>query len=405
MTGASTCSPARPVPGKSIVIDAISAIMGQRAYRDMIRTGADKAVVQGIFTDVPEFSWFSENGVDYDREVVIRRDIFLDGKNVCRVNGSLVSVAVLNKLGMQLINIHGQHDSATLFDEDNHLQFLDDFAENQDIRAAYLEKYQTLCALRREMDSLNMDEGEKLRRMETLRYQIEEITKANLKEGEDEALEDRRKLLQNSEKISDSLEEAAGALYGGDDTDGGGGPAAAGPGGPVPAGPLYGQLCCPAGAGHGPDVPGPGRGRGGRDARDSPFLFRRRVGADRKPSGCDSSASTEVRGYLHRPFWNTAPRLRKNWIIWNSPGAAGTAEGKSGPGGKGSPCGCPGPAEKPAGDGQRTGKAYSGGIDPAGYAEGPVCLPFYGAGTGPDRCRCGGVLYVRQRRRSLEAPE
>ena len=102
--------------GKSIVIDAISAIMGQRAYRDMIRTGADKAVVQGIFTDVPEFSWFSENGVDYDREVVIRRDIFLDGKNVCRVNGSLVSVAVLNKLGMQLINIHGQHDSATLFD-------------------------------------------------------------------------------------------------------------------------------------------------------------------------------------------------------------------------------------------------------------------------------------------------
>ena len=73
--------------GKSIVIDAISAIMGQRAYRDMIRTGADKAVVQGIFTDVPEFPWFSENGVDYDREVVIRRDIFLDGKNVCRVNG------------------------------------------------------------------------------------------------------------------------------------------------------------------------------------------------------------------------------------------------------------------------------------------------------------------------------
>lgn len=206
--------------GKSIVIDAISAIMGQRAYRDMIRTGADKAVVQGIFTDVPEFRWFAENGVDYDREVVIRRDIFLDGKNVCRVNGSLVSVAVLNKLGMQLINIHGQHDSATLFDEDNHLQFLDDFAENQEIRASYLEKYQTLCALRREMDSLNMDEGEKLRRMETLRYQIEEITKANLKEGEDEALEDRRKLLQNSEKISDSLEEAAGALYGGDDTDG-----------------------------------------------------------------------------------------------------------------------------------------------------------------------------------------
>ena len=121
--------------GKSIVIDAISAILGQRAYRDMIRTGSNKASVRGIFTDVPEFPWFAENGVEYDSETVIQREVYLDGKNVCRVNGSLVTVSILHKLGLQLINIHGQHDSASLFDENNHLQFLDAFAENLAIKS------------------------------------------------------------------------------------------------------------------------------------------------------------------------------------------------------------------------------------------------------------------------------
>ena len=107
--------------GKSIVIDAISAILGERAYRDMIRTGANKAAVRGVFTDVPQLQWFEENGVPYDSEVVVHREIFLDGKNLCRVNGTLVSVTILRGLGIQLINIHGQHDSASLFDEDNHL--------------------------------------------------------------------------------------------------------------------------------------------------------------------------------------------------------------------------------------------------------------------------------------------
>ena len=110
--------------GKSIVIDAISAILGQRAYRDMIRTGANKASVRAIFTDVPQLSWFAENGVDYEPETMIQREIYLDGKNVCRVNGVPVTVSILHKLGLQLINIHGQHDSASLFDEENHLMFL-----------------------------------------------------------------------------------------------------------------------------------------------------------------------------------------------------------------------------------------------------------------------------------------
>lgn len=206
--------------GKSIVIDAISAILGERAYRDMIRTGEGKASVRAVFTGVPECSWFADNGVPYDPETVISREVYLDGKNICRVNGTLVSVSILRKLGIQLINIHGQHDSASLFDEENHLAFLDAFADNELLREDYGEKYAAVARLRKEIDSLTMDESEKLRRMETLKYQIAEIKKAELEPGEDEALEERRKLLQNAEKLSSGLNEAAECLYGGDDTDG-----------------------------------------------------------------------------------------------------------------------------------------------------------------------------------------
>ena len=206
--------------GKSIVIDAISAILGERAYRDMIRTGTGKASVRAVFTDVPELNWFADNGVEYDSETVIQREIYLDGKNVCRVNGSLVTVSILRKLGIQLINIHGQHDSASLFDEANHLTFLDAFADNEALRADYGEKYEAVARLRREIDRLTMDESEKLRRMETLKYQIAEIEKAALEPGEDEQLEERRKILQNAEKLSNGMETAVECLYGGDDTDG-----------------------------------------------------------------------------------------------------------------------------------------------------------------------------------------
>ena len=206
--------------GKSIVIDGISAILGERAYRDMIRTGADKASVRAVFSNVPQLPWFEENGVEYDPESVILREIYLDGRNVCRVNGTLINVTALRKLGLQLINIHGQHDSASLFDEANHLQFLDDYGANQSLRAAYGEKYAAAMELAGQIDRMTMDEGEKLRRMETLRYQIEEITKAELQVGEDEQLEQRRKILQNSEKISDGIHTAVECLYGGEESDG-----------------------------------------------------------------------------------------------------------------------------------------------------------------------------------------
>ena len=206
--------------GKSIVIDAISAILGERAYRDMIRTGTERASVRAVFTEVPEFPWFAENGVEYDPETVISREIHLDGKNICRVNGTLVNVSCLHKLGIQLINIHGQHDSAALFDEENHLAFLDAFADNGKLRASYGERYEAVAKLRREISSLTMDEGEKLRRMENLKYQIAEIEKAELEPGEDDRLEERRKVLQNAEKLSNGMETAVECLYGGEDSDG-----------------------------------------------------------------------------------------------------------------------------------------------------------------------------------------
>jgi len=206
--------------GKSIVIDAISAILGDRAYRDMIRTGSDKASVRAVFSDVPCLPWFGENCVEYDSEIVINREIYLDGRNVCRVNGTAVTVSILRKLGIQLINIHGQHDSASLFDEENHLRYLDAFADNGALYSNYLEKYKALSALRLDVQRMTMDESEKLRKMETLRYQIDEISKAGIHSGEDEELETRRNILRNAEKLSDGINEAVYCLYGTDDSDG-----------------------------------------------------------------------------------------------------------------------------------------------------------------------------------------
>ncbi len=207
--------------GKSIVIDAISAILGERAYRDVIRTGAERACVSAVFSGIPEYPWFAENRVEYDpSELLVQREIYLDGKNVCRVNGRPVTVAILKKLGLQLVNIHGQHDSQHLFDEDNHLLYLDLFARNEKEQETYEASYRSVMEIRREIQRLSMDESEKLRRVEALRYQIEEIRRAELQPGEDEALETRRKVLQNSEKLLDGLTRSVSALYGDDERDG-----------------------------------------------------------------------------------------------------------------------------------------------------------------------------------------
>lgn len=206
--------------GKSIVIDAISAILGERAYRDMIRTGADRAVVRALFDGVPQLAWFAENDVPYEDELVIRREILSDGRNLCRVNGEAVSVGVLKKLGLRLVNIHGQHDSATLFDESYHLEYLDIFAEDEELLSNYRERFERIQTLKKEIERLDLDESARLRRVETLKYQIDEITKAQLRSGEDEELEARRRLAQNAEKLAGALEDASVCLDGSDTSDG-----------------------------------------------------------------------------------------------------------------------------------------------------------------------------------------
>ena len=207
--------------GKSIVIDAISAILGERTYRDVIRTGANRAFVSAIFTNIPQYDWFSENQVEFDtQELLVQREIYADGRNVCRVNGRPVSVASLKKLGGRLINIHGQHDSQQLFDEENHLTYLDAFARDEQELEAYQQAFSAMQSVQREIQKLSMDESEKLRLVETLTFQIEEIRAANLVSGEEEQLKERRKVLQNAEKLSDALRMADEALYGGDSSDG-----------------------------------------------------------------------------------------------------------------------------------------------------------------------------------------
>lgn len=207
--------------GKSIVIDAISAILGQRAYRDAIRTGADRAFISAVFQGVTAYPWFQENSVPIDGgEVLIQREIFADGRNVCRVNGAPVTVSILRGLGQQLIQIHGQHDSAQLFDEANHLSLLDAFAEHGELMGRYRNAFMEMDGIRKRIRSLQMDAAEKARRMENLTFQIQEITRAELKPGEDQELEDKRKLMRSGEKLMTALSEASQALYGGDDTDG-----------------------------------------------------------------------------------------------------------------------------------------------------------------------------------------
>ena len=206
--------------GKSIVIDAISAILGERASREMIRTGAQKAFVSAIFSGVPELPWFVENHVPYEPELGISREIFADGKNSCRVSGKPVTVSTLRKLGAQLIQIHGQNDSQQLFDETTHIGYLDLFAHDETLLEDYRQAYDKVSVVQQEIRRLSMDESEKLRLVETLTFQIEEIRAANLVSGEEEQLKERRKVLQNAEKLSDALRMADEALYGGDSSDG-----------------------------------------------------------------------------------------------------------------------------------------------------------------------------------------
>lgn len=208
--------------GKSIVVDAIGAIIGERTSRDLIRTGARSALVNAVFTGLPPLAWFQENGggPDEDGNLLIQREIQPDGKNVCRLNGRLITVAQLRQLGRQLLNIHGQHDGQQLLDERCHLEYLDGFGETGSLQEEYRVAFGRFAVLRREIAALQMDEAEKARRIDSLEFQIAELERAGLKAGEEEALTERRNLLRNAGKLIEAVEGAHLALSGDEEREG-----------------------------------------------------------------------------------------------------------------------------------------------------------------------------------------
>ena len=208
--------------GKSIVIDAIGTVIGERTSRDLIRTGAKSALVQAVFVDIPELDWFSQYGISPDEngELLIQRELHPDGKNSCRVNGRMVTVSQLRQLGTQLLNIHGQHDGQLLLDPARHLGYLDSFGGTEELLAEYRTCYDQVAALRKEISALQMDETEKARRIDTLNYQIRELEQADLRSGEEEELLERRNLLRSAEKLSDAIQTIHRSLLGTEEMDG-----------------------------------------------------------------------------------------------------------------------------------------------------------------------------------------
>jgi len=207
--------------GKSIVIDALSAVTGGRTSRDVIRTGADFASVTAVFSDVAE-GWLENYGVEPDEggDLYISRKISADGKSVCRVNGSPVSAAAMRDLGAQLIDIHGQNDGRKLLDEGAHLFYLDTFGDLSEALNAFRAVFAKLLEKKAEIEKLTMDESEKARRIDALTFQIDELERAKLRPGEQGELSSRRELLLNASKLTEAVESAFESLYGGDDTTG-----------------------------------------------------------------------------------------------------------------------------------------------------------------------------------------
>lgn len=208
--------------GKSIIIDSIGAIMGERTSRDLIRTGAKSARVTAVFRDLPHLKWFETSGIapDENGELLLERVIQGDGKNLCRVNGAPLLVTQLRELGLRLLNIHGQHDGQQLLDEECHLGYLDSFGNTAPQLETFGAAYQKVREIRKERDALQMNEAEKARRIDTLTYQIKELEDAQLKVGEEEELTARRDVLRHAEKLMDAVDTAYMALTGGDDGEG-----------------------------------------------------------------------------------------------------------------------------------------------------------------------------------------
>lgn len=209
--------------GKSILIDSIMAVMGERTSRELIRTGAQSAYVSAEFSDIcsAALEVLAQQGVEpEDGVVTLSRELKADGRGTCRINGRPVNVASLKAAGRQLVNIHGQHDTQSLMDPASHLRYLDSMMNDADTLNAYSSAYSAYTAAQRQLSKLEIDESEKARRIDMLRYQINDIESAGIRPGETDRLIRRRDRCRNFEKIRSALERASVILSGDEDTNG-----------------------------------------------------------------------------------------------------------------------------------------------------------------------------------------
>lgn len=208
--------------GKSILIDSINAILGNRTSKDLVRTGAAKAVIRAAFEQVPPAVLYKleQSGYERSEALLLSREITAEGKSSCRINGMPATAAVLRELCGGLININGQHDSVGLLNPAHHLGILDDYAQNRTVFQEYYTLYRELVRVKRELDALITDEAEKQRKIDLLQYQVQEIEDAGLTAGEEQTLENRRKVLSNASAIRDRLAQSYALLSGSDDAAG-----------------------------------------------------------------------------------------------------------------------------------------------------------------------------------------
>ena len=208
--------------GKSILIDSINAILGNRTSKDLVRTGATKAVIRAAFEQVPPtvLDKLEQSGYERSEALLLSREITAEGKSSCRINGMPATAAVLRELCGGLININGQHDSVGLLNPAHHLSILDDYAQNRTVFQEYYTLYRELVQVKRELDALITDETEKQRKIDLLQYQVQEIEDAGLTAGEEQTLENRRKVLSNASAIRDRLAQSYALLSGSDDAAG-----------------------------------------------------------------------------------------------------------------------------------------------------------------------------------------
>ena len=208
--------------GKSILIGGINAILGGRVSKDIVRAGTEKAVVTGLFDDLPESvkAKLSDNGFDVDDELLLQRDINADGKSTARINGRATTVAILRDIASELIDIHGQHDNRLLMDGDNQREILDSYGKNSGLLSEYATAFKEFSALSRKIKEVSRKKTESLERAELLRERLEELDRYNFSADEEETVKQKIEELRNAEYISENLYNAQTAISGDDDTDG-----------------------------------------------------------------------------------------------------------------------------------------------------------------------------------------